>query len=57
MTEDEQKYTFTAWLHQHKPLLYKVVRSYVFSEAELSLAEAKASGVASTQDYRGTIRP
>lgn len=34
MTEIDQKETFTAWLHQHKALLYKVVRSYAFTVEE-----------------------
>lgn len=34
MTELDQKETFTSWLHQHKALLYKVVRSYAFTLAE-----------------------
>ncbi len=30
MTEREQKKIFNEWLHQYKPLLFKVVRAYAF---------------------------
>lgn len=31
MTENEQKHIFEKWLHQHKALVFKIVRAYAFT--------------------------